>query len=66
MDAIREQKFVGAAADFLNASIISRDLGLADKREISGPNGGPIEEVTTEMTPEQAAEVYARMRDAEQ
>jgi len=41
--AIREQKFTGASADLLNANIISRDLGLADKSEQSGPNGGPIE-----------------------
>lgn len=33
---IRTQKFQGAAADLLNASIIARDLGLVDKRELSG------------------------------
>lgn len=32
-DAIREQKFTGAAADLLNANIIARDLGLTDKVE---------------------------------
>ena len=37
-----EQKFTGAAADLLNANIISRDLGLADKKELSGPDGGAI------------------------
>lgn len=30
---IYNQKFQGAAADLLNANIISRDLGLADKTE---------------------------------
>jgi hypothetical protein len=40
---IRNQKFTGAAADLLNANIIARDLGLADKQELSGPNGSPIE-----------------------
>lgn len=40
---IRDQKFTGAAADLLNANIIARDLGLADKQELSGANGGPIE-----------------------
>lgn len=40
---IRAQKFEGAAADLLNANIIARDLGLADKSELSGPNGGPIQ-----------------------
>lgn len=31
---IYNQKFEGAAADLLNANIIARDLGLADKTEI--------------------------------
>lgn len=39
---IRTQKFQGAAADLLNPSIIARDLGLADKSELSGPDGGPL------------------------
>ncbi|WP_223834359.1 DNA-packaging protein [Spirosoma profusum] len=33
------QKFEGAAAGLLNANLISRDLGLADKKEISGELG---------------------------
>lgn len=37
-----EQKFAGAAADLLNANIIARDLGLADKAELTGKDGGPI------------------------
>lgn len=40
---IRTQKFGGAAADLLNANIIARDLGLADKREFTGKDGGPIQ-----------------------
>jgi len=32
-DVIRSQKFAGAAADLLNANIIARDLGLADKTD---------------------------------
>jgi len=45
---IRDQKFSGAAAELLNPNIIARDLGLADKSELTGKNGGPIqtEEVT--------------------
>ncbi len=35
-EVIRDQKFGGAAADLLNANIIARDLGLADKTELSG------------------------------
>jgi len=33
---IYEQKFAGAASDQFNANIISRDLGLADKRSVEG------------------------------
>lgn len=40
--AIREQKFAGAAADLLNSNIIARDLGLAEKNEHSGNDGAPI------------------------
>lgn len=39
---IYNQKFQGAAADLLNANIIARDLGLADKSELTGKDGGPI------------------------
>ena len=34
-EVIYNQKFQGAAADLLNANIISRELGLADKSEIN-------------------------------
>lgn len=60
---IRDQKFVAAAAGLLNANIISRDLGLADKQEISGPNGGPVRSITSEMTTEEAADLYAQTRE---
>ena len=55
---IREQKFTGAAADLLNANIIARDLGLADKKinEHSGLNGAPIKHA--DCTPE---ETYKQM-----
>lgn len=41
-EIIRTQKFQGAAADLLNPNIIARDLGLADKSEHTGADGGPI------------------------
>jgi hypothetical protein len=41
-EIIRTQKFQGAAADLLNPNIIARDLGLSDKQELSGPNGGAL------------------------
>lgn len=40
---IRTQKFEGAAADLLHPNIIARDLGLADKQEHTGKDGGPIQ-----------------------
>jgi hypothetical protein len=58
-----EQKFTHAAVDMMNASIISRDLGLAEKTEISGAGGGAIETINSDMTPEEAADWYARTRD---
>jgi hypothetical protein len=50
---IRQQKFQGAAADLLNANIIARDLGLSDKTELTGKDGGPIE--TRELSDTEAA-----------
>jgi hypothetical protein len=38
-DAIFRQKFEGASADLLNANIIARDLGLADKKDLSSTDG---------------------------
>lgn len=57
---IYRQKFEGAAANQLNPNIIARDLGLADKREITGADGGAIKTITGDMTPQEAAEEYAR------
>lgn len=34
-EIIKTQKFEGASAGFLNANIIARDLGLADKQDIT-------------------------------
>lgn len=40
---IYRQKFEGASASLLNPNIIARDLGLADTRKMTGPDGGPIQ-----------------------
>ena len=40
---INDQMFQGAAADFFNASIISRKLGLVDKTEVTSPTADPTE-----------------------
>lgn len=39
---VRTQKFEGASAGLLNANIIARDLGLSERNELTGPNGGPV------------------------
>ena len=41
-EIIRTQKFEGASADLLNPNIIARDLGLADKSELTGKDGSPL------------------------
>lgn len=46
-DVIRTQKFEGASAGLLVPNIIARDLGLSDKQELTGRDGGPIETATT-------------------
>lgn len=60
---IMHQKFVAAAAGLLNANIISRDLGLADKHELSGPGGGPVQSINADMTASEAADLYAQTRE---
>lgn len=42
-DVIYRQKFEGAAAGLLNQAIIARDLGLADRQELTGADGGAIQ-----------------------
>lgn len=57
-DAIYEQKFSGASAGLLNHAIIARDLGLADKRELTGKDGEPIKtesDTTTKIVIDPAA-----------
>jgi len=39
---IETQKFEGAAAELLNPNIIARDLGLSDKKELTGADGANL------------------------
>ncbi len=50
---IYQQKFSGAAADLLNANIIARDLGLADKKDHQSTDGS--------MTPKESKTIVANM-----
>lgn len=54
-NVIYTQKFENAAAGLLNSSLIARDLGIADKSELSGPDGGPMQ---TEDLTEHDAELF--------
>jgi hypothetical protein len=54
-EIIRTQKFEGASADLLNPNIIARDLGLADKKDLSSSDGT--------MTPPNRIELVAPGHD---
>jgi hypothetical protein len=56
---IKEQKFGGAAANLLNANIIARDLGLVDKKDISGSITS--KNINSNMDPKEAASLYSQM-----
>jgi hypothetical protein len=56
-DIMFSQKFEGAAAGLLNASIIQRDLGLAEKTVVEGGDK-PLQMVTSEMDAKTALEAY--------
>jgi hypothetical protein len=49
------QKFEGAAADLLNANIISRELGLADKQQVE--HSGSISDMTEDEIDKRIAEL---------
>lgn len=40
---IYQQKFTAASVGLLNGNLIARELGLADKSEVTGKDGGAIE-----------------------
>lgn len=49
-EIIYTQKFELAAADLLNPALIARDLGLANKTELTGADGGPIKTQTLDVS----------------
>jgi hypothetical protein len=38
-----DQKFAGAAVGIFNGNLVARELGLADKTELMGKDGGPFQ-----------------------
>lgn len=57
-EVIYTQKFEGAAGNMMNANFLARDLGLAERKELTGPNGGPLQ--TQDVTDEEALKDEAR------
>ena len=49
-EIIETQKFEGASAGLLNPNIIARDLGLTDKKELSGNIENPLTLVIQEIS----------------
>lgn len=62
---IYRQKFEGASADLLNANIIARDLGLADKKEHASPDGtmSPKPAFDLSAAPPEVLEWFVSQRD---
>jgi len=65
-NVIYRQKFEGASADMLNPNIISRDLGLADKKDLSSSDKSMSPKPALDLSrlsPEALAEL-GRLSDA--
>ncbi|MCA0204308.1 MAG: DNA-packaging protein [Proteobacteria bacterium] len=61
-EIIASQQLEGAAAGLLNPAIVARKLGLVDKRELTGKDGGPIGVQTfTDLTDDELAERRAAL-----
>jgi hypothetical protein len=55
---IYTQKFTGAAANLLNANLVARELGLADKTELQGKDGGAL--LVEDITPRHPGEDHLK------
>jgi hypothetical protein len=58
-DIMYSQKFEGAASGFFKENLIARELGLKDKKEISGDQNAPIS--TVRIDPVEYAKVRKQM-----
>lgn len=50
--ALFAHKFEGAAAGLLNAGIVARELGLAERQEVTGRDGEPLQQVVQYQLPD--------------
>ena len=59
--AIFAEQLEGAASETVNPMIVARLIGLKEKTatELTGPNGAPLQMITSGMDPKEAAEAYA-------
>ena len=57
-DCIAKQNIEGAAAGLMHASIVSRIQRLAEVQEVQGSAEKPLQFVSSDMDPAQAAEIY--------
>lgn len=56
---IHTQKFQGAAVGIFNPNFIARDLGMADRSEVTGKDGGPL--ATQDVTEEKLLDEAKRL-----
>lgn len=49
-DMMHTINFEGGASGLLNAMLVARQLGLAERTELTGRDGGPMEQQTTDMS----------------
>lgn len=63
--AIREQKFAGAAAEMLNPNIIARDLGLRDSTDTKHSGHIDVSSMTPEQLSDRAAQLLRKMQEDE-
>ena len=57
---IENQQLDGAMVNTFNANIVARKLGLSDKKELTGKDGGPVETKAT-MTLDEASAAYLKL-----
>lgn len=57
-DFIHSHKLEYGLLDIFNAGLVARLVGLAERREISGPDGEAIRTINSGMSQEEAAEAY--------
>lgn len=58
-----EEKFSAAAVGLMNPAFIGKAIGLSEKVEITGNEGGPIETIDSSLTPVQQISAFREILD---